>query len=95
MKTSHGDMVKEVYNEMCENANPKELEMFTESTKDDLIEYHHTMGRYIRNKYELWKNPWTPETDSNGVDCSPNHPDSVSMKVIEDVWRYINKISSL
>jgi hypothetical protein len=90
--TLHNDMVKEVYIEMRETALLSEYEIFAGCKKDDLIEYHSTMGRHIRNKYGLWKNPWTPEPDSNGFDCSPDHPDSVSMKVIEDIWRYINKI---
>lgn len=45
----------------------------------DLIKFHHSTGRYIRNSYDLWdaKNPFTQP---------PAHPDDVSMEIIEMVW---------
>ena len=48
------------------------------------------MGMYIRNAFKLWEYKWEPEPDENGVDCSPDHPDAISMRIIEDVWQRIN-----
>lgn len=53
---------------------------------DTLHQYHHTLGRRIRNKYKLWEWPWEPEL-RNGVDYSSMHPDQVSMTIIEEVWK--------
>ena len=53
---------------------------------NDLIRYHHTFGQWIRNNYKLWENPWEPEIQG-GCDCSPNHPDQVSMRIIKEVWQ--------
>lgn len=59
--------------------------MFQECPKGNLIEYHHTLGRNIRNEFEFWKIKWDPEL-VDGVDMSPDHPDAISMRIIESVW---------
>lgn len=50
--------------------------------EDQLYLLHHTMGRWIRNTYSLWEDPWEPEL-VDGVDMSPNHPDAISMDIIK------------
>lgn len=52
--------------------------------KENLISLHHTVGRDIRNKYNLWdkNNPYT-----NGIyPFGYLHPDQFSQYVIEQVW---------
>lgn len=63
----------------------KEQIDFLNCSKEDLSGYHHYMGRNIRNSFRLWSYPWEPEM-KDGFDCSPEHPDAVSMRVIERVW---------
>ncbi len=64
--------------------------------KDDLIMFHHSTGRAIRNDFGLWdkENPitaqWKEELDERGVDMSPFHPDATSMRVIETVWEKVH-----
>ena len=58
---------------------------FLETTESDLILYHHTLGRKIRNEFSLWKANWTQDIE-DGVDCSSGHPDSLSQGIIEEVW---------
>lgn len=58
---------------------------FLTTPKDNLHRYHDSLGRAIRNEFKLWETHWTPEI-VNGVDHSKDHPDSVSMQVIEQVW---------
>lgn len=53
--------------------------------KGELIRYHHSLGRAIRNAFGLWQRPWKEKLDKDGVDVSPDHPDAVSMKIIEAV----------
>ena len=55
-----------------------------------LVEYHHTLGRHIRNKYKLWTYKHEPEI-IDGVDHSPFHPDNISGKIIEEVWKLGNE----
>lgn len=58
---------------------------FLETDFDRLVKYHSSFGRAIRNKYKLWARSWEPVL-KDGYDVSPNHPDALSMKIIENVW---------
>lgn len=65
--------------------NAPEIETFIKTPKNQLYMFHHTLGQHIRNKYSLWEVYWEPEI-KDGVDCSPNHPDNISMTIIKHVW---------
>lgn len=61
--------------------------------RGELIQLHHSFGRWVRNWYGLWRenNPLTtleyvPEV-VNGTDVSSRHPDAVSMRLIEDLYK--------
>ena len=72
------------------NETPIKLQFdFKTANKKELAEYHYTLGRDIRNHFGLWEKDWVPEL-VDGVDCSPNHPDQISMNIIEEVWRRVN-----
>lgn len=68
--------------------DPRNQREFVACSKSDLITYHHNLGRAIRNHFKLWENPWDPQLE-NGIDMSPNHPDAISMRVIEAVWEKV------
>ena len=62
---------------------------FIDTPKEDLIKYHTSLGRSIRNHFDLWGRRWEPQLEDKGgyqVDMSPDHPDSISMRIIETVW---------
>lgn len=82
--------VEEIVKDVFESLTCAEKVSLRTCPKDKLIGYHHSAGRFIRNKYNLWENVWTPEI-VDGVDCSPNHPDAVSMRIIERVWELVKK----
>ena len=63
----------------------KNKKEFLETPKEKLISYHTTLGRSIRNEFKLWDREWKPDV-RNGVDYSPDHPDQISMRVIQGVW---------
>lgn len=58
--------------------------LFTE--KHELIKYHSTTNRDIRNHFSLWSYEWEPDI-RGGVEYSLEHPHQVSMQVLEEVWR--------
>ena len=90
MKSSFEEMVDEVYSWI--EGEPKEnIDKFLDMRKDELFKYHHTLGRSIRNTFKLWSTEWVPEL-IDGVDHSSNHPDHISMRVIEDVWERARKV---
>lgn len=59
---------------------------FINSSEDELISYHHILGRRIRNSFQLWEYKHTPDI-RDGIDFSPEHPDAISFEVIKQVWQ--------
>lgn len=79
--------------------NPKNLFEFSSYNKSELIELHHGYGQLIRNKYKFWTDSvlteaWRLDVSSRefdgGIDCSPDHPDQLSMTIIEHIWEKAN-----
>lgn len=81
------EMVPVVKKWYSESSLRQQLE-FTETDFDSLIVFHHTLGTNIRNYFNLWHYKWIPKI-VNGVDVSEEHPDQISMEVIEQVWREV------
>ncbi len=50
--------------------------------RSDMIQFHHTAGRHIRNKYSLWSHPNATPDEPDG----DNHPDQMSHRILERVW---------
>lgn len=55
------------------------LEELRLTKSENLIRYHQTLGRDIRNEYGLWK-----DYDENSED--EVHPDDISMMIIIKCW---------
>lgn len=75
--------------EMAKHAG--DLSYFLETPREDLIKFHSSFGRDIRNELKLWQRTWEPEIEGH-CDYSPNHPDQVSMRLIEEAWDELNKV---
>ncbi|MGM0442290.1 MAG: DUF6794 domain-containing protein [Elusimicrobiota bacterium] len=53
--------------------------------KEDLIKFHFSLGRHIRNSFGLWQ--------GNGAlmkATGKQHPDDASMVIIENTWKKLN-----
>lgn len=52
---------------------------------DEIIRYHSSLGRWIRNNYGLWRedNPYVNLKDS----FHDRFPDQVSHAILEEVWK--------
>jgi len=79
------EMVIKVLKWFKEDASESEKITFKNSSMNELHDYHHTLGQRIRNEFKLWSYEWTPQL-YDMVDHSPEHPDSVSFRVITKVW---------
>ncbi len=67
--------------------NDDEYEKFKKCSKDDLSDYHHGLGRWIRNIFGLWaKDPLYDEMVRLGF----THPDDMSSIIIESFHAKIN-----
>lgn len=94
--TTENEMVKEVYSWLQEESEQSQHN-FRNSTKTQLISYHITLGRKIRNHFKLWETEWEPEYKIRGnlkYDNSPNHPAAISMRIIEAVWERVQNDTS-
>lgn len=83
------EIANEVHEKLLKELSSKEQKLFFIGPYRgdiDLVLYHSTLGRYIRNHYKLWERQWTPIIE-NGVDVSPEHPDSISNEIIKMVWK--------
>jgi len=82
------DLRKEIFEVWNEEDQAKFF--LTEWNGNRLDSMHHGLGTYIRNQYKLWEIPWEPEMKEYMgcmCDCSPYHPDNMSMTIIEEVWK--------
>ena len=76
--------------EWFEKAEEKEKEYFKNMKKEDLCLLHHTLGMNIRNHFKFWEFSYTPKIIDD-VDYAEDHPDAMSMKVIERVHTIIKE----
>jgi hypothetical protein len=81
------DMADEVI-EWFRNSTLRQQQEFLTTDFENLVVFHHNLGEMIRNHFNLWHYEWEAKI-VNGVDMSPEHPDTISMKVIEEVWRRV------
>jgi hypothetical protein len=85
------EIVDEVLRELAE---PSIRVLKSIKNKDALIQFHHTVGRHIRNKFRLWDrdNPLTLGSDAarkmsdEELAVADEHPDQTSQRIIERVW---------
>lgn len=55
------------------------------------ITMHSTLGEHLRNQCGMWNVPWLPEIRNN-LDCSQDHPDAISQKVIRDIQAIVKDL---
>lgn len=77
-----GNGVERIYSNMP-HPTPRKI-------KGSLALYHHGFGTRLRNHFGLWEHKWEPEI-RNHVDHSPEHPDNISGRIIEEVHRRANE----
>ena len=89
-----------VADELFDQLDANSMHALKTMKKSELHSLHHGWGTSIRNKYGLW-NPQNPLTKnwhahpekhdmSDGIDYSKDHPDAMSMQIIEAVWKKAN-----
>ena len=88
MNEAYQKIINEVHTMVVNEWSDEDKDTFFLTAWDgtSLSQFHHSFGRWIRNKYNLWYIPWEPEI-RDGTDYSPYHPDQASMTIIEEVWK--------
>ncbi len=87
----------EIVQAVFEDLQPSDFDVLKQVQRDDMIQFHHSVGMFIRNQYLLWdeNNPLTmlnyePQV-VNGMDENPKHPDAVSQEILRRVWDLANE----
>jgi len=86
---SPDQIIEQLFQDLLQN--PGDLEHFVGTKPEKLISLHHGYGRWIRNHFNLWNenNPHTMKDYQpviiDGCDANEKHPDSVSMRIIEQL----------
>ena len=57
-------------------------------SEEDMIQYHHGLGRWIRNNWELWAGSRLAKYFN---DIGINHPDDMSGIILDSYWRQLNE----
>lgn len=82
---------EEIADEIVKGLTRKDVDVIMSvHAADDMIQFHHSTGMWVRNHYGLWKKSWEPEI-KNGVDWSPQHPDAISARILELVWTKVHQ----
>lgn len=71
---------EEVIEILLKELSEKDKSTLAQVPKDKLIMFHFDLGMYIRNKF-LYPNKKLVSS------CLPPDPDSISMEIIEGLWR--------
>lgn len=91
--------VKEIADDYVKGMSKEDCEYLATLTREDMGQFHHGFGTYLRNHYELWHTSpltekWRTDESSHdireGIDYSLDHPDHISMEIIYAIWDKIN-----
>ena len=78
--------IEDMVQELLADLNEEQRNQLRSMQKGELAGLHFSYGMYIRNHFRLWDYEFVPMIDERGVDVAPDHPDALSMKVIESLW---------
>lgn len=82
--------INRIVQDLKVNFTIDDLEVLRTYEREELINLHSTVGRYIRNNYGLWAvenvttKIWARHGNLSGE--HPCHPDNFSMLCIERLW---------
>lgn len=69
------------------NNSPGTFDEFQAEPFEAVIAYHHTLGRYIRNSYQLWDDSQKQTLETLCRGRPEVSPDEASTSVMEVLWR--------
>ena len=79
--------LEECFNELKKVMTPEQLDEFKNKKEDNVIEYHHSIGRWIRNNWGLWSESRLAKYfNSIGI----HHPDDMSGIILDSFYRHLN-----
>ncbi len=71
--------------EVISHLSDEEKQLIKAASRDELISYHDSLGRLIRNNLNIW-------AYFRGRENSIPNPDTISLQIIYAVWERLNQI---
>ncbi len=84
------ETLQECFTALNELLNVGEVDRIMMCSEDDLINYHHGLGRFIRNEWGLWRGG---PLKTHLSDLGFIHPDDMSQTIIEAYRAHLRKES--
>jgi hypothetical protein len=79
--------LEECFQVLKEDLCTEDLNLLTEMREDQLARLHHTLGRWIRNNWDLWQGgPLSEYFNKLGL----HHADDMSGVIIDSFWRHLH-----
>ena len=73
----------QILRHVVKNMSEKDIEEVLKTpSANGMIDFHSSVGRYIRNRFKLWIN----NPHLNGM-----HPDDFSFEILKDVWYHVQR----
>ena len=67
--------------------NREDMAEVTIGKEENMVSYHHGLGRYLRNKWGLWgESRFAKWFNIQGI----KHADDMSSIILNSFWRYLN-----
>lgn len=80
--------LKDCFDLLEEDLSIKDIIEIKGMTREQLYRLHHSLGRWIRNNWNLWtEGPLKDHMNNLGL----HHPDDMSGLIIESFWHYLRK----
>ena len=80
--------LEEILNKICSEMHQTNKNYIKQVKEEDLIQFHSTLGRQIRNRFLLWDTDFDLLIDM-GLPLD-TCADGVSQKIIEALWKKLN-----
>lgn len=81
--------LEECFKELHKKAMDKDLEDIKSRPEEDMIEFHHTLGRWIRNEWGLWSGGSLQDYFKN---LGLHHADDMSGLILTSFYRHLKNI---
>ena len=82
--------IAEAVDHLISTLSEEDKEVIKKTSKNDLIQFHHGLGTYIRNAFGLWKDN-KELIEACGQSYPIFVPDSVSEVIIESLWKKLRE----
>ena len=79
--------IEDCFTELETMLHPDMIEEMRSGDEDDMIMYHHGLGRWIRNNWGLWSGS---RLFDYLYELGLHHPDDMSDIILHSFWRYLN-----